>query len=182
MNFIPIWLRTKWLEALILILLVVSCLSLATSFSTFQLIRRMNKPELMIDQVYLRVNEDNGAQFLVMDYRNAGHARMDWLRLATGLVKDDLSVQNTVLTVRSNGLPPGGTAQVANQINAATAMLALCAAWLDEGHQLSVAHWTYSLATEQLDPKHRRYVDASAREQALVRDLNLCKAAPGATP
>jgi hypothetical protein len=173
---IPKWLRARWPQLVIVLLLAISCLSFAISYRTWRLIEQMNRPELSINQVYLRVGE-NGQQSLVVDYQNVGHAKIDWFEIAINLVTNNISVQQTISVVRANPFLAGVSGEAVIKLVQSAPMLALCARWLGDDHQLSAAQWYYRLDTEHQEPSILRYADVPTRERAFIDDLNPCQAA-----
>jgi hypothetical protein len=176
------WLRlftsTRVQLALTLAVMVGLIVEIAVSYRTNQLIEGFNKPELSINKVYLS-ELGNGELDLVMEYQNVGRARMRWLGIALKLIKNDssgMSVEETIDVVLGNPFLPGVGEQTANKLTQpATPLLALCGRWLDDREVLSTSEWYYSLASQQLEPKIRRYVDADAEERAQMKDLNACR-------
>jgi hypothetical protein len=173
---IPKWLSARWPQLVILLLLAISCLSFAISCLTWHLIERMNRPELSINQVYLRVDE-NGKQSLVVDYQNVGHARIDWFEIAIDQITNNISVQETISVVRANPFLAGVSGEAVTKLVQSTPMLVLCARWLGDNHELSTAQWYYRLDTDHQEPSILRYADVPTRERAFIVDLNPCQAA-----
>jgi hypothetical protein len=159
---------------LTLIVLLVSIAGFALCYHTNQLIRDINKPQFSVDQVYLS-EAVAGEQDLVIDYQNVGRADMRWLGIALKLITGNVSDGETINVVLGNPFEAGVSKQSVNKLTVpATPFLAVCARWLDGREILSTSEWYYSLSPHQYEPKVQRYVDASARERALMRDLHPC--------
>src|SRR5215212_9338022 len=99
------WIAKREQLLLRLLLLAVTLATLVVAVRVWNFVDRMNRPELSVNDVYLTA--DRGYPLaLVADYQNVGRSRMAWLQVRAVLLKADMHLLQTPLSVvRANPTP-----------------------------------------------------------------------------